>query len=75
MNKLFGEIGIYAPRELVLNTAASGLGEIETFLRERLSCTINENQESRFYGAKEKRFLALPAGRFHRNSMTRAIRL
>lgn len=55
MNKLFGEIGIYAPRELVLNTAASGLGEIETFLRERLSCTINENQESRFYGADAKR--------------------
>ncbi len=55
MNKLFGEIGIYAPRELVLNTAASGLGEIETFLRERLSCTINENQESRFSGADAKR--------------------
>ena len=44
MNKLFGEIGIYAPRELVLNTAASELGEVEAFLRERLSCTINENQ-------------------------------
>lgn len=55
MNKLFGEIGVYAPRELVLNTAASELGEIEAFLRERLSCTINENQESRFSGTDAKR--------------------
>lgn len=50
MNKLFGEIGVYAPRELVINTSASALGEMESFLRERLYCTINENQEVRFSG-------------------------
>lgn len=50
MNRLFGEIGVYAPRELVINTPASALGEMETFLRERLYCTINENQKERFSG-------------------------
>ena len=55
MSKLFGEMGVYAPREVVINTAASGLGEIETFLRERLGCTINENQEARFSGEDAKR--------------------
>ncbi len=49
-NRLFGEIGVYAPRELVINTSASALGEMETFLRERLYCTINENQQERFSG-------------------------
>lgn len=55
MSRLFGEMGVYAPREVVINTAASGLGEIETFLRERLGCTINENQEARFSGEDAKR--------------------
>ena len=55
MSRLFGEMGVYAPREVVVNTAASGLGEIETFLRERLGCTINENQEARFSGEDAKR--------------------
>ena len=55
MSRLFGEMGVYAPREVVVNTAASGLGEIETFLRERLVCTINENQEARFSGEDAKR--------------------
>ena len=55
MSRLFGEMGVYAPREVVVNTAASGLGEIDTFLRERLGCTINENQEARFSGEDAKR--------------------
>ena len=55
MSRLFGEMGVYAPREVVINTAARGLGEIETFLRERLGCTINENQEARFSGEDAKR--------------------
>lgn len=50
MGRLYGEIGVYAPREIVINTSVSALGDIESFLRERLYCTINANQPERFDG-------------------------
>ncbi|MBQ9511468.1 MAG: DNA mismatch repair protein MutS [Clostridia bacterium] len=48
INRLYGEIGIYAPREIVLNAGIDKLGEIGPFLRDRLLCTINQFQTERF---------------------------
>lgn len=48
MSRLYGEIGVYAPREIVINCEVKKLGEIETFLRDRLYCTINQNESERY---------------------------
>ncbi len=48
MTRLIGELGAYAPREIVLNVGADELPEATQFLRERLSATINACAAARF---------------------------
>ncbi len=48
MQKLIGELGAYAPREVLLNVSVSDIPEAATFLREHLQAVINQNQFSRF---------------------------
>ena len=48
MQKLIGELGAYAPREVLLNVSVSDISEAATFLRENLQAVINQNQFSRF---------------------------
>lgn len=79
ISRLYGEIGVYAPREIVINTSASALCEIEPFLRERIFCTINENQSRRFdpsetFSAVHERFGEKYLPDEFSNSMCRAQR-
>ncbi|MGN1095074.1 MAG: DNA mismatch repair protein MutS, partial [Eubacteriales bacterium] len=48
INKLIGEIGVYAPREVVINTEAGNIEGLESFLRERLCAVINDKCPERF---------------------------
>ncbi|MBQ7309029.1 MAG: DNA mismatch repair protein MutS [Clostridia bacterium] len=48
MTRFIGELGAYAPREMLLNTTADEIPEAVSFLTERLSAVINQNEEARF---------------------------
>ena len=66
MTRLVGELGAYAPREIVLNTAATEIPEAAQFLTDRLQAVVNQHQGVRFEpvaaGARvRERFANLPA--------------
>ena len=48
ITRLIGELGTYAPREIVLNTSAAEIPEAADFLRDRLQAVINQYEELRF---------------------------
>lgn len=48
LSKTMTEIGIYSPREVVLNVPASEIDGMERFLREKLSAVINDKCPERF---------------------------
>ncbi len=61
LEKAMCEIGVYAPREVVLNVEASEIDGLERFLRERLQAVINDKVPARFDAAYAIRSVA---GRF-----------
>ena len=66
MTRLVGELGAYAPREIVLNTSATEIPEAAQFLTDRLQAVLNQHQGVRFEPATaaatvRERFAALPA--------------
>ena len=66
MTRLVGELGAYAPREIVLNTSATEIPEAAQFLMDRLQAVLNQHQGVRFEPATaaatvRERFAALPA--------------
>ena len=48
MQKLIGELGVYLPREVLLNTSVSEIADAADFLKDRLEAVINQNQFARF---------------------------
>ena len=48
ISKLIGEIGVYAPREVVINVEVSAIDGLERFLRDRLMAVINDKTPERF---------------------------
>ena len=48
MTQFIGELGAYAPREILINTSAKEIQTAADFLRDRLSAVINQNEEARF---------------------------
>lgn len=48
VSKLITEIGVYAPREVVINTEVSKINGLEHFLRDRLFAVINDKTPERF---------------------------
>lgn len=66
MTRFVGELGAYAPREMILNTTSDEIPEAVNFLTERLSAVINQNEEARFDPAEAGRrarahFVNLPS--------------
>lgn len=65
VNSLLSELGVYEPKEVVINCSSSELGEVSDFLKNRITCLVNENQEKRFdyiYAKSEadKHFSSVP---------------
>ena len=48
MQKLVGELGVYTPKEVLLNVSVAEIPEAAIFLQEHLQAVINQNQISRF---------------------------
>lgn len=48
MTRLVGELGAYAPREIVLNTSTTEIPEAAQFLTDRLQAVLNQHQGVRF---------------------------
>ena len=48
MTQLIGELGAYAPREIVLNMSSAEIPLVAEFLTDRLQAVLNQNQEFRF---------------------------
>ncbi len=48
ISKTITEIGVYAPREVVLNVPVTEINGLESFLRERLCAVINDKCPERF---------------------------
>ena len=48
MQKLVGELGVYLPREVLLNVSVSDIVDVADFLKDRLQAVINQNQFARF---------------------------
>ncbi len=48
MTRFIGELGAYAPREILLNTTSEEIPEAISFLTERLSAVVNQNEAWRF---------------------------
>ncbi len=48
LSKTMTEIGVYSPREVVLNVPAAEIDGMERFLREKLSAVINDKCPERF---------------------------
>ena len=55
MTRFVGELGAYAPREMILNTTSDEIPEAVNFLTERLFAVINQNEEARFDPAEAGR--------------------
>jgi DNA mismatch repair protein MutS len=51
MQQFIGELGVYAPRELVLNTTVEDIPAAADFLKNHLQAVINQNEECRFEAA------------------------
>jgi DNA mismatch repair protein MutS len=47
-NSLMSELGIYEPKEVVVNCSIAELGNLGTFLKDRIGCLINDSQADRF---------------------------
>ena len=61
LEKATCEMGVYAPREVVLNVEAAEIDGMERFLRERLQAVVNDKHPERFDAARAIRGVA---GRF-----------
>ena len=48
MTQLIGELGAYAPREIVLNMSSAEIPLVAEFLTDRLQAVLNQNQDFRF---------------------------
>ncbi len=48
MQKLIGELGVYLPREVLLNVSVADIADVSDFLKDRLQAVINQNQFARF---------------------------
>ncbi len=77
MQQFIGELGVYAPREIVLNITADGIPAAADFLKNHLQAVINQNEMSRFdaeeaFSRVHGHFAALP-GEFE-NSENHALR-
>ena len=60
IQKLVGELGTHAPSEAVLSCKVEDIGAAGEFLRTRINCLVNADQEDRFDGA-----VALASARAH----------
>ncbi len=74
-SKIIGEIGVYAPREVVINTGVENIEGLERFLRDRLAAVINDKVPERFdadFAIKsiEGRFESVPEEFSERGSVT-----
>ncbi len=66
MTNLVGELGVYAPREVILNGSIEKIPAVAEFLTRHLEATINQNEDARFDPAEtaervHARFPSLPA--------------
>ncbi len=50
MAQLVGEIGVYAPREVLLNTSVDDIPQAASFLKDHLEAVISQNEAFRFEG-------------------------
>ncbi|MBQ9747629.1 MAG: DNA mismatch repair protein MutS [Clostridia bacterium] len=48
IQQLIGELGVYAPREIVINGDAEELGSAVGYLRDQLQAVINQHEDHRF---------------------------
>ena len=48
VNSLLSELGVYEPKEVVTNCTVSELGEVASFLKDRINCLVNDSQDSRY---------------------------
>ena len=48
IQQLIGELGVYVPREVVMNGSAEELGSAVEYLKNHLQAVINQNQDHRF---------------------------
>ena len=48
VDKLLNELGTYAPKEILINTASASVPMLHDFVKNRLSAMINENEARRF---------------------------
>ena len=48
MQQFVGELGVYAPREIVLNTTVEDIPQAAAFLKDHLQAVINQNEDYRF---------------------------
>ena len=55
LDKLLGELGVFTPSEVLLNSKLSKFPKIAGFLTEKLNAAVNESEEKRFdiYSAKK----------------------
>ncbi len=65
VNSLLSELGVYEPKEVVTNCTASELGEVASFLKDRINCLVNDSQDSRYDYAyakaeAERHFSSMP---------------
>ncbi len=65
VQQLIGELGVYAPREIVLNVSADDIPKAASFLKNNLQAVINQNETARFENAAavervKRHFVSLP---------------
>lgn len=58
MTQFIGELGAYAPREILVNTSVEEIRAAADFLTDRLSAVINQNEAVRFEPEEAKRRVA-----------------
>ncbi|MCQ2770429.1 MAG: DNA mismatch repair protein MutS [Clostridia bacterium] len=52
LEKLMAELGTHSPSEAVINCSLGELGVVGNFLKTRIQCLVNENEDIRFDGRK-----------------------
>ena len=65
VQQFIGELGVYAPREIVLNTTIEDIPSAADFLSHHLQAVINQNEEYRFeadasFSRVHEHFVSLP---------------
>ena len=65
IQQFIGELGVYAPREIVLNTTIEDIPSAAEFLAHHLQAVINQNEEYRFdadaaFSRVHEHFVSLP---------------